>query len=230
MTFPYQLIDLTHILDTHIPTWDGSCGFQPQIDVDYAAASTGETKFRIMSLHMQAGIGTHMDAPSHCLPEGRSIHAFKLHDLCLPCCVIDVTHKADAHYSLSPDDITDFEAINGIITSGSCVMIKTGWERFWHQPEAYRNNLVFPSVSLAAANLLLTRNVAALGIDTLSPDCPTNGFPVHQAFLTSDKILLENVANLGKMPPMGGFVMVLPLNIKDATEAPIRLVGLLKKE
>ena len=43
------------------------------------------------------------------------------------------------------------------------------------------------------------------------------------------KILIENVANLDIMPPSGGFVMVLPIKIKDGTESPVRLVGLILK-
>jgi kynurenine formamidase len=49
---------------------------------------------------------------------------------------------------------------------------------------------------------------------------------VHQAFLGSGKILIENVANLDKIPAIGAFIMALPIKIKDATEAPIRLIGL----
>lgn len=29
MTFPYKLIDLTHALDSTIPTWSGRCGYIP---------------------------------------------------------------------------------------------------------------------------------------------------------------------------------------------------------
>ena len=89
---------------------------------------------------------------------------------------------------------------------------------------------VFPSVSLEVAELLLERGVNALGIDTLSPDRPEDGFKVHKTFLGSDKILIENVANLGSMPPTGGFVIVLPIKIKDGTEAPVRLVGLIEND
>jgi kynurenine formamidase len=48
--------------------------------------------------------------------------------------------------------------------------------------------------------------------------------------LGADKIIIENVANLGSMPPTGGFVMVLPIKIKEGTEAPVRLVGLIERE
>ena len=47
----------------------------------------------------------------------------------------------------------------------------------------------------------------ALGIDTLSPDRPEDGFKVHKSLLSAGKIIIESVANLDKMPPVGGYVM-----------------------
>lgn len=227
MTFPYKLIDLTHMIDSEIPTWDGECGFNQHVYIDYETFKD-DTKFRVMKMNMVAGIGTHMDAPSHCIPGGSCIHEFDLKDLCMACNVIDVSDRVHEHYSVTIDDILTFENLYGPIQKGSCIMIKTGWEKFWRDPEKYRNKLVFPSVSLNAANMMLDRGVAALGIDTLSSDRPEDGFKVHQAFLTNGKILIENVANLDKMPISGAFVMILPLNVKDATEAPVRLVGMSK--
>lgn len=226
MTFPYKLIDLTHTLDSTIPTWDGGCGFRHELHLDYADCE-GEDKFRVMKVHMHAGIGTHMDAPSHCIPGGKYIHEFEIDELCMPCVVIDVSRKAHERYSVTPEDIDVFENMHGRINKGSCVMIKTGWGKFWLDPEKYRNNHVFPSVSIEAANILLTRGVSMLGIDTLSPDRPENGFKVHQAFLGNGKTLIENVANLDKMPPIGSYIMALPIKIKDGTEAPMRLLGLI---
>jgi len=144
----------------------------------------------------------------------------------MSCVVIDVSSKPDERYSVTPGDIAVFESKYGAIPNASCVVIKTGWEKFWLDPGKYRNNHVFPSVSIEAAELLLERGVAALGIDTLSPDRPDDGFKVHQAFLGNNKLLIENVANLDNMPPIGAYIMVLPIKIKDGTEAPIRLVGL----
>ena len=178
-----------------------------------------------MKLRMHAGIGTHMDAPSHCVPFGKSINDFDVNELCMPCVVIDVTHKCHERYSLSPQDIISFEDQYGRIAKHSCVMIKTGWSMFWNEPSKYQNNHLFPSVSFQAAQLLLERGVSAIGIDTLSPDRPEDGFNVHHIFLGAGKILLENVAHLDTMPPRGSFVMILPLKIKDGTEAPVRLVG-----
>ncbi len=179
-----------------------------------------------MAINMPAGIGTHMDAPSHCFASGKCIHEFEVNDLCMPCVVIDISSKAHERYSLSIKDIKDFEQTHGTISPGTCVMVNTGWDRFWGKPEKYRNAYVFPSITSDAADLLLNRGTAALGIDTLSPDRPEDGFGVHSAFLSQNKILIENATNLNKLPPVSSFIMFLPLKIKDGTEAPVRLVGL----
>ncbi len=228
MIFPYKLIDLTHTLDSHIPTWNGSCGFNHELHVDYVDCK-GEDKFRVMKIKMHAGIGTHMDAPSHCIPSGLCIHDFDVNELCMPCVVIDVSNQCHEHYSLTPEDIGAFESKHGPINKGSCVMVKTDWGKFWNHREKYHNNHIFPSVSLEAAKMLLERDVSALGIDTLSPDRPEDGFKVHQIFLGSGKILIENVANLDNMPPIDAFIMAFPIKVKDGAEAPVRLVGLIKK-
>jgi len=53
-------------------------------------------------------------------------------------------------------------------------------------------------------------------------------FKVHKALLGADKIIIENIANLDSIPPTGGFVLVLPIKIKDGIEVPVRLVGLIE--
>ncbi len=228
MRFPFQLIDLTHTLYSDIPTWSGGCGFSHDLHIDYIDCQV-EDKFRVMKVKMHSGIGTHMDAPSHCIQGGKCIDQFTLNDLCMPCFVIDISHKAHERYSLSCEDILEFESSFGKITQDSCVMVKTGWERFWKTPNQYRNNHIFPSISQEASCFLLERGVKALGIDTLSPDRPEDGFKVHQSFLGKGNLLIENVAHLNEMPAYGAYIMALPLKIKDGTEAPIRLVGLTLK-
>ncbi len=108
-------------------------------------------------------------------------------------------------------------------------MIRTGWESFWHDSEKYRNHHVFPSISGEAAAFLLERHIVGLGIDTPSPDRPEDGFPVHNTILGAGKYIIENIANSSNMPPNGSFIAALPIKMKGGTEAPIRLIGLIKK-
>ena len=222
--FPYTLIDLTHPLNDQIPSWEESCGFKQEIVCDYSASS--ETSFRVHHLSMNAGIGTHMDAPAHCIKGGKSIDQLPLSDLILPCVVIAPPNAFHPGYSLSTKDIEQFEDSYGPIEKGSFIALSTGWESLWYTPEKYRNNYLFPSVSSEAAELLLQRGISGLGIDTLSPDRPESGFKVHQLLLGSGLFILENIANLAKLPRKGSFILALPLNIQGGTESPIRLVAL----
>lgn len=226
--FNYHIIDLTHTLNENTPTWHGECGFNQAITLDYADWNT-DVKFRVQKLNMHAGIGTHLDAPAHCFPNGAAVNELKLEDLIAPCVVIDVSSVAHAEYSVSIEDIQAFEATYGLIAPRSCVMIYTGWDRFWTQPEQYRNGHVFPSVSNEAAQLLLTRDIVGLGIDTLSPDRLADGFLVHTTLLGSGKYLIENATHLNQLPPTGSFIFALPIKTQYGTEAPIRLIALVPK-
>lgn len=226
MKFPYQLIDLTHTLDENSPAWDEDCGFSSSTVLDYADC-TNETRFRVQHITMPAGMGTHMDAPSHCCPEGLSIDQITPDQLVASCVLIDVSPKAHEFYKVTPQDITDFEKTHGQIQPESFVIIKTGWSALWDNPIHYRNDHKFPSVAAETANLLVSRGIVGLGIDTLSPDRPDDGYPVHRILLSSGRYIVENIANSEKLPPKGAFVMAFPLKISQATEAPMRLMGLL---
>ena len=226
-TMPFKdltLIDLTHTLNSAIPSWNGSCGFQHTIRDDYDPSAL--YKFRTYDIHMQAGMGTHIDAPAHCIPGGRCINDLDLHELIAPCLVINVSNQMHERYSLSVGDIESFETQYGIIPPKCFVIVYTGWEQYWTTPKKYRNNHIFPSVSKEAAHLLLDRHIVGLGIDTLSPDRPEDNFPVHQLILNADKYIVENVANALKLPVVGAYTLACPLKIQGGTESPLRLVGL----
>jgi kynurenine formamidase len=117
MIFPYKLIDLTHSLDSNIPTWNGGCGFNHDVHIDYSDCK-GEDKFRIMKVKMDAGIFTHMDAPSHYITGGKYIHDFDVNDFIMPCVVIDILDKCHENYSLNTKDIVNFENKYGKISPG----------------------------------------------------------------------------------------------------------------
>ncbi|WP_367608155.1 cyclase family protein [Legionella sp. W05-934-2] len=227
MTFPFTIIDLTHTLDAKTPCWDLGCGFDITSTLNYDECST-EVKFKVQHLSLPAGIGTHVDAPAHCYAKGETIEKLSIthNHLLATATMIDVSSKSHEHYLVMEDDIRSFEKEHGKIGQNSVVIIFTGWEIFWQNPQRYRNNLQFPSVSQEAAQLLLDRDIAGLGIDTLSPDTPTSGFPVHQLLLSNGKYLIENVANANKLPATGSWLLALPLKISQATEAPARVIGM----
>lgn len=223
----FHLVDLTHPLDETVPTWSGGCGFCLEIKKDY------DKTFRVQQIKMHAGIGTHIDAPSHRFQGGLSVHDIPLDTLMVRAVKIDVSN-APPDYEISVEDLKKYENDFGSIPEKSLVIGFTGWDRLFSKNDAYRNvdkngQMHFPAFSEKSAEYLLKKNVAGLAIDTLSPDCLNLEYPVHKLFLGEGKYIIENIANASKMVPQGSFVIALPLNAKNASEAPIRIVGLIPK-
>lgn len=227
--FPYKIIDLTHCLEPSMPSWNGTCGFMHDVKLDYDTCTT-PVKFKVQQIKMHAGVGTHIDAPAHCCPDGKTVEKINLDDLICECIVINVSHKANEDYSVSLKDIKDFEDQYGLIPRNSFVIIYTGWESRWKTPKLYMNNYCFPAISEEVALYLLERGINGLGSDTPSPDRPQDGFfPVHRVLLGAGKYIVENVANALELPVTGGFTACLPMKTTGGTEAPVRLIGLIDK-
>lgn len=219
-----EIIDLTHTLSGDVPTWDGSCGFDLSINTDYKDCTPPDL-FRTQKISCGTGIGTHMDAPAHCFQGSKTIDMFEMENLATDCVVIKVDSVADENFIIMPEVVEQFEKEHGQIQPNTFIIFYTGWSKYWPDKEKYRNNLQFPSVHENTAKLLLERDIVGLGVDTLSADTGKGGFPVHRAILGAGKYLVENIANAGAMPVVGAKILVFPMKIKDATEAPVRLVA-----
>ena len=222
-----QLIDLTHTLNEKIPSWGGDCGFHYEIHGTYDANG-----YRGLHYDMVANAGTHMDAPSHFIPGGKHVAEIPLEYLCVALNVIDLSDRKDPDLKVSVQDIRDFEREYGTIAPKSLIVVYTGWSQFFGDPEKYRNpdekgDMHFPTFSVEAARLLVERDVAGIGIDTLSPDAANIGYPVHHVILGANKYIVENLSSLEKMPPKGAYAMILPLKIEEGSESPVRAVGII---
>lgn len=224
-----SFVDLTHNLDKSIPTWSGGCGFHHEIKKDY------DQGVRVMTFKMHAGLGTHMDAPSHFVEGSKNIGELELEQLIIPLCIIDVSDRCSADLKIGLNDFKTYEKMYGQIKKGSLVVGNTGWSRYWNDSNAFRNLgkdglMHFPTFHEEVANLLMEREIAGLGIDTLSPDPQGGIYPLHQVLLGTGKYIIENLANLDRVPPKGAFAIVLPPKIMVGSEAPIRAVALIKGE
>jgi kynurenine formamidase len=140
-----------------------------------------------------------------------------------------VQEKID--YVVTRHDIEEWEASYGEIAEGSIVLIHTGWDRFWGsdrfcEPDAGGVHH-FPGIAKDASELLVLRNIAAVGIDTMGIDTGIDSqFPAHLALLGAHIPIAENLANLGELPERGANVYLLPMKVQDAPEAPLRAVAI----
>lgn len=224
-----RIVDLTQSIHEGMAYWPGAVPFSMPRLADYAQG------YRLHSFTMSENTGTHLDAPAHFIEGGRPIDRLRLDELVLPAVVIDVTQQATAapDYALSADDVRAWEAVHGTIPAGSLVLLHSGWGARFAEPERYVNAdaagvMHFPGYAPDAARLLLERDVAAIGIDTLSLDHgPSQDFATHHLMLGHGKYQIENLANLDRLPPVGATVIVGVLPVRDGTQAPARVFALL---
>jgi kynurenine formamidase len=184
--------------------------------------------------------GTHMDAPVHFAEGSQSLDQVPVERLVAPAFVIDAsaTAAADRDYRLTAADVLAFEKRNGRIPAGAIVLLRTGWGKRWGNRKAYfgddtpgdASRLHFPGYGKDAAQLLVERRVAAIGVDTPSVDYgPSQDYAVHQVVAPANIPNLENVANLEQLPETGAFVLALPMKIAGGSGGPLRLVALVPK-
>ncbi len=232
----YRLIDLSHTFDENTLYWPTDEHFKHN-EVRWGRTEGGWWYSSFTYSGSEHG-GTHLDAPIHFGEGKRTVDEIPIDQLIGPAVVIDITAScgADADYRLSVEDIETHEQAHGAIEPDAIVMVRTGWSSHWPDAKQYlgsdvakdTQNLHFPGVSPEAAEALVARKVAVVGIDTASIDHgPTRDFRAHQVFAAAQIACLENVAKLDELPATGAIVFALPMKIGGGSGGPCRIVALL---
>ena len=234
-----KMLDMTYAYDENTIFWPNATPFKltPEFhgmtDNGYWYAAN----FYAASEHG----GTHADAPLHFAQNGRTIDQITLEEWIGPAVKIDARPQCnrDRDYLLSVEDIKNWEKKNGRIPAGAWVIMYTGIGTQFY-PDAKRvlgtdkkglsaiPELSFPAFSREVAEFLTTqRNIRGIAIDTPSIDYgKSQEFWVHRVICGADKLGLENIANLDKLPAKGATLYVIPMSIKGATGAPARVFAI----
>ena len=133
---------------------------------------------------------------------------------------------------ISKDDVLSYEKQFGIIPQNSFVIRYTGWSQYWSHPLKYRNldkegHMHIPGCLPEAVEILISRKIVGIGIDTLSPDGSDMTFPIHHLLICTGKYIVKNLANCHELPPNDAYIIVCPLKIEQVAESPIRKIGLI---
>lgn len=170
--------------------------------------------------------GTHVDAPCHTVPGGRSISDVRLEELCGPTLVLHLHVAADA--TAEVDDVRRALSEVGLGSAAERlpprVLLGFGWDVHFGEESALRH----PALSGEAAELLRGAGMRILGTDALSPD-PTGvegpaGFPVHELVLGDDGLIVENLRCLRSLHPGVHDVGMFPMPLAGVDGAPVRAV------
>jgi kynurenine formamidase len=227
----WRVVDLTQPLTPDMPIWPGDPEFEAEA---WAAYETDGYFTNRISIGEHSG--THWGTPNTFIEGARSAEMIPAEELIVPAIVIDIRETAtgDVDYRLSVDDIKAWEAENGEVPSGSVVILLTGWQDKWSDPAAFLGQdkegvLHWPGfVADAVEFLIQERGIVGLGTDTHGAD-PGNDeeFGASYAMYEADGMILECLAGLDQLPPVGATLVVGGWPIKGGSGSPARVFAFL---
>ena len=209
-------IDLTLTISKSIPSFPGSP--KPQFILWSDIKDDG---YNLELLFLSSHTGTHIDAPYHFVKDGMKIHQIPLDRLIGKAILIKL--KKTRNSSITKEDIILFEKKNGVIPNDSSVFFFTEWQKNLKKDNYFTEN---PGLDKSAADYLVSKKINLVGIDSPSIDLGMDdSFIVHQIFSKNNILIVENLANLNKIPSKEFTFTILPLKLKDATGSPVRAVA-----
>ena len=176
----------------------------------------------VTELSLPCHAGTHVDAPIHIVPNGKSIEELPLDAFVGAGAVIGVKKKGGEEVTAR-----DLEDSGVAVNRGDILMLHTGWDEKFESPD-YN---VHPYLSVDAAEWMVKKGIKMFGIDCITVDLPTPlrpkgfDFPVHRILLGNNVLIAENVANLGSIVGKRTRIIALPLRVKGSDAGHARIVA-----
>jgi kynurenine formamidase len=224
-----SVVDLTHPFTPSLPVYPT---YKPiQVRPRFGIASDG---FSANEVTFDEHTGTHVDAPAHFVTGGATGDRIPPARLIAPLVVVSIADRAakDADTVVTASDLLAWEKRHGRIPAGAFVAMDSGWDARANSTERFLNRdakggMHAPGLSEEAATFLVKqRDIAGVGVDTLSLD-PGNAqkFVAHMAILGAGKYGVELLANLGRVPASGATVVVGAMT-HQGTGGPARVLAL----
>ena len=223
---PLKPLDLTLTISKTLPTFPGSP--RPQF---IGWSTLDEDGYNLELLLASTHSGTHLDAPYHFARDGLRVDQIKPERLVGRAVLIRTAGAATAaqrrRRAITRDDIREFEESRDgrAIRPGTPVIFYTGWQEGHLGSKDYF--LANPGIDRSAARYLASKGVGLVGID--SPSIDVGGdprFPAHRVLAEAGAVIVENLANLGKIRSSEFDFVILPLKLRGASGSPVRALAL----
>lgn len=214
-------VDLSHPITDGMTTYKGFpgphiCDFWTR--EDSAGFYDDGSSFQIGRIDMIANTGTYLDTPFHRYEDGADLAGVALERLAaLPGIVVRQPWERGP--------MVDTARLEGLDLAGKAVLVHTGWDRHWGTDSYFEDH---PFLTVEAAQLLVNRGAALVGIDSHNiDDTRTRSRPVHSALLGAGILICEHMTNLGALPDEGFTFTAAPPKIEGMGTFPVRAFALI---
>lgn len=214
-----RAIDLSQPLSPSMAGWRGND--RAVVEFEEVPIDHGVVGGRISAtrLSMVAHAGTHVDAPRHFFPDGKSIDDFGADRFVCRGVALDVPLAGGE--ALTEDAL---RALDPGIGRGDAVLLHFGFADRYTTDDYHHH----PYLSEGAARYLADLEIGVLGVDVITPDRPSHlrgprfEFPVHVALLSREVLIIENLGPGLKEVVGTTFLFVFaPFSIPGADASPV---------
>ena len=235
-----KFVDLTHSFAPGIPHWKGFPD-EKRETLYWYEPGVGKlgSGFYAQSFTHVGQWGTHVDPPAHFVKGMRTVDQINVKEMVLPLVVIDV-HEAvtkNPDYTITMDDVTNWEKKHGQIPEGSFVAMRTDWSKRWPSMDAMQNRDVngiahYPGWSMAVLKYLYEdRKITASGHETTDTDpgvaTSKDDYSLETYILKRNHYQIELLAHLDEVPEAGALVVASFPKPKDGSGFPARVFAIL---
>jgi len=235
-----KFVDLTHSFAPGIPHWKGFPD-EKRETLYWYEPGVGKlgSGFYAQSFTHVGQWGTHVDPPAHFVKGMRTVDQIDVKEMVLPLVVIDV-HAAvtkNPDYTITMDDVTNWEKKHGQIPEGAFVAMRTDWSKRWPSMDAMQNRDVngiahYPGWSMAVLKYLYEdRKITASGHETTDTDpgvaTSKDDYSLETYILKRNHYQIELLAHLDEVPEAGALVVASFPKPKDGSGFPARVFAIL---
>ncbi len=187
-----KTIDLSVELAHHMPRYPSP--YLPEVEIT-PAATHKEHGRSAQIIRFGSHVSTHIDAPFHAIPDGKTIEQLPLSQFVGRARILRIPKKDKD----TPLDRNDFEGIKGIKDIQKMILDTTWAKRTWGTKEYFTEG---PYLTRDAAHFLADLpNLHLIGMDFPNIDSKHDTKmgtpnPNHQILLGREIVLLENLINL----------------------------------
>jgi arylformamidase len=205
-----QTYDISLSISPDLPTWPGD----PPVLLERVDKIEEGANNNVSRIDMSVHTGTHVDAPFHFLPEGKTIEQLRLSQL---------TGRVYVLHLLDVDLITAEVLVRAQIPPRTRrVLFRTRNSEYWSRREkSFQTDFV--ALNPEGAHYLVQRGVKLVGVDYLSVAPYKQSKLTHEILLKAGVVIVEGL-DLSEVSQGRYTLFCLPLKLVGSDGAPARAI------
>lgn len=213
-------IFLSHNLSTCTPAYAGGKG----IEIKKIKSMCNGDSCNQLQFSMTNHIGTHVDAPSHFVKDGKTITDYDPDDWIFNhCCLIDIPCQ--------PGQVINAESISSAVLNYDCdlLIVRTGFESYRKEVRYWRQSPVFHK-DLGEYFVTNFTNLKAIAFDCISLSSLTDrnmGRDAHKEILGRGIRIFEDV-KLSHLESVPVKVLAFPLLLEHSDGSQVTIIATIK--